>query len=257
MPTQRWSNAKAFLTHIKSTHKNLHKTAFYTSVVNMINGLLKNQNGLIALISLLSSVHWGRLKCEKWKMWKKEMQHKIAGVENAGKENVRKRPNADRKFVICHKPALGLIDLLGANNHDTALVLSQCKDRRLVISIFRSFICVIVMCFYFYFVRFTCLLTALMRQVSAIGSVRLSVRPRVSTLHSGSQFVLLSRNEYCALQQLCLLTVNLRCASSCWCACIKRLQIKPNDDSLLLCYLVLCLFVLCFYCILYCTFVNF
>ena len=29
----------------------------------------------------------GRLKCEKWKMRERKMQHRIAGMENAGKEN--------------------------------------------------------------------------------------------------------------------------------------------------------------------------
>ena len=38
-----------------------------------------------------------------WKMREKKMQEKIAGVENAGKENAGKRPNADSKlcFSFC------------------------------------------------------------------------------------------------------------------------------------------------------------
>ena len=44
------------------------------------------------------------------------------------------------KFCLSQTcPRFDTIDLSGANNHDTALVLRQCKDRRLAISICRSF----------------------------------------------------------------------------------------------------------------------
>ena len=35
-------------------------------------------------------------RSQGWKMQENKMWHKIAGVENAGKEYARKRPNADR-----------------------------------------------------------------------------------------------------------------------------------------------------------------
>jgi len=41
----------------------------------------------------------GTLKMREMENAEKKMRHKIVGVENAGKENAGKRPNADKKLT--------------------------------------------------------------------------------------------------------------------------------------------------------------